>query len=229
MKAEPLKITFRFASPVVVDSEYPVFLDGLLAYAAVLEAKEKNDENAWAKSEELPLAKAGDGADWVFKASRLVFTPLANREIVNMQRKSSPEMFYDDYNSGLWGHPKLKEGAHRNPPTINTMSGQFRAYQYYVSTQWMDNAVAWCVGNKEEIERLLATLSHVGKMGRNGFGLIESITVEHEPDAETKWALRVLPVGIAGVSGTEYVPVSSPPRAPYWDKLRRVEMMEPLI
>ncbi len=232
MRKEKLKVTFKFASPVVVESEYPIYLDALLAYAAVKEAEACGQDDAWNAGSNLPLDKAGKGADWVFQASMLVFAPLAPRELVNMQRKSDPEMFYGDFDLGLWGFGLLKSGQEsmKEPPTINTMSGQFRAYQYYTSTQWMSEAVAWCVGDKDTIERLLEKITYVGKMGRNGWGLVESITVESDPEAETKWALRVLPEDyISPLSGVDYMPVVSPPRAPYWNKKGQVAMMGPMV
>lgn len=228
MITEPLKVTFTFLSPVVMDSEYPIYLDALLAFAVVQEAEEKHAVNAWSHGEELPLEKAGEGQDWVFKASRLVFTPAAHRELVNMQRRSSPETFYRDFDLGLWGYPGSSKA--KTPPVINTMSGQFRAYQYYVSTQWMEKACAWCVGDRERIMELLARLTHIGKMGRNGWGLLESVTVEVDEEAKTKWALRVLPKSLdVAQSGVTYASVMSPPRAPYWNKVARVEMLEPVL
>ncbi len=219
-------VMFTFASPVVVNSEYPIYLDALLAFAAVQAAEEKRAENPWSAGDDLPLDRAGTGKDWVYRASRLVFTPSSAREIVNMQRKSSPEMFYSDFDIGLWGYDNEK----KLPPTINTKSGQFRAYQYYVSTQWMDKAVAWCIGDRELITQLLSRITYVGKLGRNGWGLINSITVMPEPDASVKWALRVLPPDVdSPIKNIRYVPVVAPPRAPYWNKLNNHAMMEPII
>jgi CRISPR type IV-associated protein Csf3 len=239
---QPTKITFRFASPVVVDSEYPIHLDALLAAAVVKEAEGNGLENAWSQGDVLPLATyANNISNWGWKASRLIFTPAAPRELVNMQRKSDPEAFYRDFDEGLWGFPAAASNKKtqdndgsvalldKTPPKINTQSGQFRAYQYYVSTQWMEKAEAWCICDKAEVSRLLNTLTHVGKMGRNGWGLISGITVEKCPEAEIKWALRVLPPEVEGVEGVDYAPVMSPPRAPYWKKQACVEMREPVV
>jgi len=232
MKIEPLKITIELATPVVTESEYPIYLDALLSYAASKEAEAAGLADAWKAGEDLPLGRAGQGDDWVYQASMLIFTPIAPRELVNMQRKASPEMFYRDFELGLWGFPALKSGKEntKEPPTINTLSGQFRAYQYYTSTQWMSHACAYCIGDKEAITRLLKQLTHIGKMGRNGWGLIDSITVESDPCAESKWALRVLPAGIQSpLSDVEYMPVLSAPRAPYWNKQTHIEMQGPAV
>ena len=227
----PLKITFTFGSPVVVDSEYPIHLDALLAWARVQENIALGMANAWQFGDDLPLARAGEGTDWVWQASRLLFTPKMGRQIVNMLRESSPEQFYADFDEELWCNDKCpgKAGKGRKkPPVIQTRSGQYRAYMYYVSTQWMERAEAWCVGDPARVREMLNRIESVGKMGRNGFGIIASVNVEEDQAAIELWRLRVLPEGIDRLHGTEYAPVMSPPRAPYWDKLARVPMCEPI-
>jgi len=222
-KHESLKVTFEFGSPVVVDSEYPIYLDALLAFAKAKDAEGKGAPNPWSEAQDLPLGKAGKGSNWVWKASVLLFTPGAPRELVNMQRKSDPDMFYRDHAAGLWGQNKSRV------PTINTKSGQLRAYQFYVSTQWMLKAEAWYVGDEKLIEYLLSKISHIGKMGRNGWGQISNHEVSRSREAAELWKLRVLPADVKGLKGVSYVPTISPPRAPYWDKLARVEMFEPIM
>lgn len=220
----PLKIDFKLASPVVVDSEYPIHLDGLLAWARVKEAEEGGDPNPWAAGDDLPLAKAGSGDDWVWQASRLLFVPATPRQLVNMQRKCDPDRFYGDFERGLW-----KPSRGDSPPTINTMSGQLRAYQFYTSVQWMARVEAWCVGDTDRIQTLLDRVEHIGKMGRNGFGQVLQVTVSEDSTANDHWRLRALPNDVAGVEGVEYAQAYHPPRAPYWDKVRRVQMREPVI
>ncbi len=223
---KPLKVTIRFITPFVHESEYPKYLDALLAKGKVIIAEQNGCANAWSEGDILPLEKAGENADWVWKASRLIFTPMASRILVNQQRKSDPAAVHNDFDEGLW-RPKGKEW--KTPPKINTQSGQNRAYQIYTATQWMEKAVAWCVGDKDEIEKLLSQLPYIGKQGRNGWGLVESFTVEECPEANEGWKLRVLPSDIVGASETEYAPVYSAPRAPYWNKQARCMMMEPII
>lgn len=220
----PLKIEFHLGSPVVVDSEYPTHLDGLLAWARVKEAEERGDANPWLAGEDLPLERAGSGDDWVWQASRLIFEAATPRQIVNMQRKCDPDRFYHDFDQGLW------KGARGNkPPTINTVSGQQRAYQYYTSVQWMARVEAWCVGDADRVRTLLGRIEHLGKMGRNGFGQVLKITVTEDESAQERWRLRVLPDDVPGLDGVEYGVTQHPPRAPYWDKIRRVSLREPVI
>lgn len=227
---QPLKVTFIFASPVVMENEYPLHLDALLSWARVQEAGEQGLENPWKiGSEDLPLARAGEGDSWVWQASKLVFTPKTPRELINMQRKSDPSAYYADFDQNLWSNDKTPKPPEKRklPPTINTQSGQHRAYQYYVAYQWMEKAEAWCVGDADRVKSMLERLTHIGKRGRGGFGLISSVNVE--PCQETDlWKLRVLPGSVPGLDGIEYAPVMSPPRAPYWDKLAQVRMLEPV-
>lgn len=220
----PIKVVFRFSSPVVVDSEYPIHLDALLAWARVNEAEEAKATSPWLLQDDLPLARAGNGDDWVWQASRLCFTAAAPRQIVNQQRKCDPERYYRDHKEGYWRATRSDK-----PPTINPLSGQFRAYQFYVSTQWMDRAEAWCVGDIDRVRRLLSRITHVGKMGRNGFGLISSLEIEIDDSAHEAWKLRALPKDVEGISNVPYVSALTPPRAPYWEKTRRIVMREPVL
>jgi len=231
LNMQPLKVTFTLSHPVVFDNEYSIHLDALLAWARVQDAIDAGSSNPWPEGDDLPLAKAGQGADWVWQASRLFFTPETPRELINMQRKSDPEMFYKDFDEGLWTiRNKAGEVVKgKTPPKINTQSGQYRAYQYYVSAQWMSKVEAWCIGDLDKVKALLDRITHIGKMGRSGFGTVASCTVEIAPAASVNWALRALPMDVKPCTGVEYAPVMSPPRAPYWDKQRRVQMMEPVV
>ena len=220
----PLKITFCFSSPVAGDSDYPIHLDGLLAWARVDEATKAGAANPWQEQDDLPLAKAGNGDDWVWQASRLAFTPKAPRQLVNQQRKCDPDRFYADFERKYW-----KPTRGDTPPTINPLSGQQRAYQFYVPIQWMEKAEAWCVGDEARVRELLSRIDHVGKMGRNGFGLISRMDIEVDGGAQQQWKLRVLPLDVSGLESVSYGEVLSTPRAPYWEKTHRVLMREPVI
>lgn len=219
----PLKIEFQLGTPVVIDSEYPIHLDGLLAWSRVQEAIRLGDTNPWGASDDLPIAKAGQNEDWVWQASRLVFKYCTPRQLVNMQRRSEPDRIYRDYERGLW-RAKRKDG----PPTINTNSGQLRAYQFYTSVQWASHAEAWCVGDPDRVRELLDKIEHIGKMGRNGFGQVSNILVTEDDEALERWRLRVLPIDVPRLSGVDYTLGLQTPRAPYWEKSRRVPMFDPV-
>ena len=85
---------------IMLDSDYPLHLDSYLAWARVNEEEEKGVINSWPAGDDLQLTKAGQGDIFVWQCSRLVFTPKAPREIINMQRKTSLDQFYTDFDKG---------------------------------------------------------------------------------------------------------------------------------
>lgn len=220
----PFKVTIRFRSPVVIESEYPIHLDALIAWAVVKDLELAGHDSPWAAGDDLSscLACAENEEGKVWKASRLMFTPNRERVMINMIRKSDPETFLSDQTAGYFEHGRKISG-------IDTRSGQYRAYQMLVPYQWMDKAEAWGVGDLDEVRSHLSQLSNIGKMGRNGFGLIESVEVKADPEAEDKWRLRVLPPGLEGAVGVEYAPAFHCLQAPYWRKTSRVMAMEPVV
>ena len=221
---EALKVTFTFAGPVVIDSEYPIHLDALLAWCVVDEAESVAMPNAWAAGDDLGhivgRAEAPD-EQWVWQASRLVFAQASERFMMNMVRKCEPLVYMDGYDRGLI------DGRKRN--TINSGSGQERAYQFLMPYQWFERAEAWCLGSREALEETLARLHAIGKLTRNGFGQIKGIQVEPDKQAADRWKWRTLPQGIEGAKDTVYAPTLQCIRAPYWKKTNRVPANEPLI
>lgn len=231
---EPLKITFTFHMPVLIDSEYPIHLDALMAFAVAKEAEECGLPNAWELADDLSayLDKT-EGEQWVWKASRLIFTPASGIMFQNMIRKSDPMRYFEDLGK-FWVNGKVSEDkplGRINPDTfkIDTGSGQQRGYQWLAASQWIEKAEAWVIGDKEALESMLTSkIKYVGKAGRNGYGRIRDITVESTSDSG-QWMLRVLPSGMQGLQGIQYEPVSMCLRAPYWKKTSRVIAQEPLI
>lgn len=231
---QPLKITFTFQMPVLIDSEYPIHLDALLAYAVAKEAEDCGLPNAWELADDLSaFLERTEGQEWVWKASRLVFTPASGVMFQNMIRRSDPLRYYEDLGE-LWVNGKVTEDkplGRINPETfkIDTRSGQHRGYQWLAACKWMYKAEAWVIGDKEAIESLVtARIKHIGKDRNNGYGRIKSIAVE-ESDEIDMWMLRVLPAGMTGLPSIQYEPVNACLRAPYWNKLNRVVAQEPLI
>lgn len=220
----PFKVTFNFQSPLVVESEYPIHLDALIAWAVVHEAESAGIESPWDAGNDLShlLDSAENEHGKVWKASRLVFTPLRERILMNMIRMSNPETFLHDLERGHFQHKRTISG-------INTRSGQYRAYQMFVPYQWMEKAEAWGIGDIEEIRYHLSLLKNIGKMGRNGFGVIRNISIEEDNDVAEKWRLRVLPLGLQGLDTITYEPSFHCLQPPYWKKTNRVSALEPII
>lgn len=219
-----LKVTFTFAGPVVLDSEYPIHLDALVAWCAVEDAQSFGAPNAWAAGDDLGhifgRADSSDG-EWVWQASRLHFTPASERFMMNMIRKCDPLSYMDGYDRGLI------DGRMRG--SINSGSGQERAYQFLMPYQWFSCAEAWCLGEREALEDALTHLRAIGKLTRNGFGQIKNFRIEEDQSAEARWKVRTLPLGIEGASGVLYAPSMQCLRAPYWKKVNRVLANEPLM
>ena len=246
---EALKVTFTFCAPVFIDSEQPIHMDALIASCVARDLDAMGEENAWLAADDLSayLDKTdGANGDWVWKASRLIFTPASGIMFQNMTRKSDPDKYFADLGKYWTGRNPSDDRplGSINPETfrIDTRSGQQRGYQWLSASQWMEKAEAWLIGDRDALEDLLfrrdaddnvnykslRLLEHLGKAGRNGYGRIKRITVESTVDDE-KWRLRVLPSDVDGMPGTQYETVDACIRAPYWKKLNRVICKEPLI
>jgi CRISPR type IV-associated protein Csf3 len=234
---EPLKVTLRFAAPVLRDSEHPIHLDAIIARALMLELEEHGSDNAWRESDDLSAifehtdAKDSTNGGWVWKASMLKLTPAMPRQWVNQIRKCDPAAYFDDLGV-YWVGSGMQNELGINPDTfsIRKKSGQNRGYQWLSSTQWMDSAEAWAVADPDALQHYLSQINHIGKKGVNGYGRIRSFAIEKAPAGEEdNWMLRTLPQGVAGKANVQYEPVNACLRAPYWKKLERVMAMEPLV
>ena len=234
---QALKVAFKLESPLFMDSDYPVHLDALLAYAVVQEMENEGGDDCWAQSDtalESVLAKS-EGQEWVWKASKLFVQADSSIMFANQIRKSDPEMYFNDLCTetsplGVFVTGFMKSGEARkiNPSTfgINTASGQERGYQWLTASRWTKEVTAYAVGNIDAVQYYLDSyIKYLGKVGRNGFGRVASIAVAPH-DCEEDWRLRVLPVGEPGKAGCTYAPVQACLRAPYWRKTDRVMAME---
>lgn len=232
MKA--LKITFRFASPLLFDSDRPIHLDALVASAVMREHEEFGTENPWRASDDLSSIFESTERSlefgWVWKASMLKFRASAPRQWVNQTRRSDPIQTYEDLGK-FWvgGGKKTPEGV-GDKFTISTSSGQQRGYQWLNSTQFMESAEAWAVAEPDALHHYLSKISQIGKKGANGYGLISGFTVNPSgPDESDNWMVRTMPQGMPGKSQVQYERVSACLRAPYWKKINRVIAMDPVI
>lgn len=226
----PIKVRWTFGAPVLVESEYPIHLDALIAASVAREAEALGDPDPWRTADDLSnyLESAGSGDAMVWKASALRFTPMIRADALidgmNTVRRSDPEKWYDDFGAGYWQASRAGD-----PPTINTQSGVLRGYQWIARTRWMDRAEAWAVGDLDAVSDALSRVRFIGKAGRNGFGRVRSVEVlPAEPGEAGNWMLRVLPPGMPGAPGVEYAPVMACLRAPYWRRTARVPALEPV-
>lgn len=209
-----LSVTFKLRTPVVMESDYPLHLDGLLASCVADEAMEFGSDNAWKDAEDLshllertePDAQGG----WVWKASAFRFKPVSERFFTSMVRRCEPEAFMHAMDDGLL--------EMRRPRTyLDAGSGNERAYFLLHSYQWMESATAWCIGDAGEIEQALQRVKYLGKMGRNGFGAVDSFSIGPSTE-ESAWMRRFLPASHDGEPGAQYASAHLRLQAPYWKK-----------
>ena len=240
---EPIKVTFQLASPLFLDSEYPIHLDALLAYACSKDLEAGGNENCWDSEvldgvlcDYLDKSDVTSDGQWVWKASRLLYKQTSELIFTNQIRKADPERFYQNFfceenPDGAVVKRFMKDGspAKVNPETLkfDTLSGQQRGYQWFAASRWVQDVTAYAIGLPEGIEYLLQThIKHIGKIGRNGFGRVKSIKVEAHTGNSEDWMIRTLPTGMQGKTGERYASVQACVRAPYWRKTDRVMAME---
>lgn len=188
---EPLQVTVRTFTPVA--SNDPVALDGVLAYAMVTEAMKGR-----------PFPQSG-GPFWQplpLKLDRLVnqlplwtstdFFPTAlHKRLTHIHRRTADNPY------AILGlvHTLHAKRPRRLP---SSAAGPYMDYRVperrYVADRW----TATCIGNRPEIERLLAMVQYFGKGGKRGCGFVQDWQVEsierfNWRDAEG-YALRPIPV-----------------------------------
>lgn len=222
MKFEPLKIQWTLVRPMLART-HEIHLDALLARARVIEACED-----WSAQHDLPLERAVVGDAWCFKASALVFDPAEAMRLTHMTRRTDPTRIALDGDRG--GVLKLRQAE------INTGSGHLKGYSWFQSTQWVRKACAWCVGDAERISELLVHIQSLGKLGRNGFGLIDGFDVGLAPVSEVNhWLYRALPCEFQGTAemvkadaiGVNYAQGLGRCMPPYWSSEKAL-MLEPV-
>lgn len=218
----PLRITFTFCTPVVIENEHPIHLDGLLASCVAQEAEAFGSENAWADADDLShlLERTDEDSNgqWVWKASKLVFEPASQKHFQNIVRRIEPEAFMQAQDSGLVASRRAY---------LSTGSGHEKAYFLHHTYQWMRSATAWCIGDPVEIEQALQRIQSIGPMSRNGFGAVNSIEVV-VTDQATRWMNRFMPAAHALSDEFSYIPALRRLHAPYWKKESITEVMLPV-
>jgi len=74
---------------------------------------------------------------------------------------------------------------------------------------------AICIGNREEIERLLKAVTHIGKKGAIGYGRVARWTVtESDHTIDDVLAARAVPLAYTGEHDDSAIPRGWTP--PYW-------------
>jgi len=216
---QPLRIEWKFTTPLILSDSNPVHLDALLAWAKVDEAIKDEEEAPYSFQEQLPLYRS----EGVWQASQLVFEPDSHPFNISMIRQ------FEGLRIMLGFDTEYTKKAY-SKSDYNQGSGPYKGYDMRQRCQWMKKATAWCVGDAEEIRVLLNRVDRIGKLARNGFGRVSSIEIVEDIAANENWLLRVLPEGFERQSGAvPYARIMSPISPPYWDKTRMIEARKPLI
>ena len=212
---QTLKITFQLVTPVIV-GDHPLHFDGLLAWSKVQRALADDERDPFSFQTDLPLERTGR----VWKASQVYFEPgPAIRESVIKKHEIQSMAVHKDT---IWS------GSVDKP---SNGSGKYKAFLFYRDAKWSPSAVAWCVGDKNEVEDLLADIKYLGKCSRIGFGEIASISVQVVSDKESEyWRLRTFPADQKNeaLPGIEYAGLISNIQAPYWDRATMVGSVTPI-
>ena len=187
---KPLKITAHLRSGFTSKFDWSVSIDGIIAYQFMLEKLgiDKFIETQAITSEQepitgLPLAAERYGDDWWYQCSRPFFKSF-DSHIKNIHRRfnaQEAERYVGDKTKKV----ETTKGAYRNA----------RLPKKIIVTPKIDWYV---IGDKDEIRRLLSSVTHVGAQRRIGYGSVARWEVEDCQDAEFKARfMRALPVQFA--------------------------------
>jgi CRISPR type IV-associated protein Csf3 len=193
---KPLIVRANLFSGFVSKFPWSPSLDGILAYQyrlnelgidAFIETKPHLNAQK-AVVEGLPLAIERHGEDWWYQCSKPLYHQIAQVSRHYHRRFNALEA--ETYLDG-----KKTE--------IETTKGPFKNARL-IANHRLTNAVEWhCVGDKEEIEKLLSLVTHIGARVGVGFGRVRSWDVIDGGDEKKARFLRPIPAEFAALRGVE--------------------------
>ena len=165
----PLRITVRLLTPVA--GYDPVHLDGLLAWAVVREATSGAGlpDSAEPYDIPLPLECLWHDADGLPLWASTDFEPVGEtlRQTLYWHKRTT------------LAQARLVRRRHGKPWNVRTTQGRYKEYRIPLPGQSCAEWRADCVGDPREVARLLLLVgSHVGKKRGQGWGAVESWSVE---------------------------------------------------
>ena len=124
----PFRVTWSLSQPVCL-SENLLHLDSLLAWAKVDEAIKNGIalKEALAHQEVLPLKRAGDSENWVWKASSLLFTFSAPPFLVQCTRRTEVDKM-------AFARERL---IRTGRTTISQGTGSYKDFDLRLTVQWV--------------------------------------------------------------------------------------------
>lgn len=236
----PLRIEFLLAGHMERPA-MPLHLDSLVAFARNQKAIE-NKETGLIRDiiQDLPLSKEVRNESWVWQASALSFEGVDNVGMRHWTRKTViPDYFAMEIASGFIDRGRkpsasIEDSRKQNLKSLTTKEGdpkhfalivdtvrgqtksELQAYPVFVASK----AVAYCIGDADELEALLhpdvGLLTHIGKRTRLGHGKIVGFSITEDSTALDLWKRRILPWEEAGYLGIEANVIP-----PYWDAAGR--------
>jgi CRISPR type IV-associated protein Csf3 len=212
---KPLRIEFNLNSGMVVQDDHPKHLDGLLTYAKTVELESMGHFRPWQEALDISdvLASCQEDVERpVWCASMLNFKYAGNPEWFTMIRKSDATTYLEAKEQGV-----LRMGGNK----LDTNSGENRGFFFYVRKRFVDQATAWCIGDKSRLEALLPHIKSIGKMGKNGHGAVTNFEIHEDEKAFEMWRYRVLPETVKGAPGHSYALTMEAASPPYWQVDRR--------
>ncbi len=201
----PLRITFTLDRPMRVP-EFPIHLDALLAWSAVMAAGDMGHDDPLLAQEDLPLASEGQGTDAVWCASQLLYRPRSTPELIALTKRYELEAIARRQGEVIAG----------GPTKIPMGTGPYKAFVLGEPVVWVDRAVAYAIGDAGRIKDLLARITHIGKRRGIGMGRVSATDITPDARAESAWRYRVMPTPCDGYEAIEAVT-----RPPYWNRANR--------
>ena len=204
---EPLRVVAHMATPVIHAEGDATNLDGILSYAAIeAHPVESLIAPALAVSVPLPLALA-----WVSDGGQPLWTctPLRGED----EAQTSPEYWHKRY--------PADRAEFSARAAVNTRAGRWKEYRVPVRPKMAERLIAHCIGNRDEIGRLLDRVSWVGKKPAMGYGRVARWEITTATiTADEVLIARAVPVASGLRSGGPVDPCRgwTPPYwyAPWW-------------
>lgn len=203
---KPMRVTAIMGEPVCYYGD-GLHLDSMLAYAMFRESGLEPD-SLEPVDFELPLKK------WKF---RNFWGWHSSREIADWRKDGKLEI------RKKVEIQKMQEWS--SDKSVNVGSGPMKAYNLELPTRQAFTIHWYCVGDENEVERLLNThVQHIGKKRSVGMGkVMQWVVDESEKDfsiEKSRQLMRAMPVGFplgCDWSGTRIVGI----RPPYWHPKRK--------
>lgn len=87
--------------------------------------------------------------------------------------------------------------------------------------RWYKKAVAWGVGDIEQVREIANKIHHLGRKVRLGYGAVTKLTIIEDETAHVHWKKRALPAADFDVDDALYARNVVAIKGPYWDANNR--------